>query len=67
MLSKKQIMKKTVAAVILVILIVLEFFPITNNIVWAADNPEDALSVKGYFSTESGENVDSLICDIRRK
>lgn len=67
MLGKEKFLKKTVAAVILILLILAEFLPITSNIVWAAEKTDNAISVKGYFSTDSAENVDSLVCNTRRK
>lgn len=67
MLNKNKFLKKIVAVVILILLILAEFLPITSNIVLATEKIEDAISVLGYFSTDSAKNVDSFACNTRRK
>lgn len=56
-------MKKMVAVLMVVLLILIELLPIAGNVVLAAENFEDAISVKGYFSKEDTESADSLVCD----
>lgn len=58
-------MKKIVAVWLVILLILIELLPIAGNVVLAVENFEDAVSVKGYFSSENTDNADSLICDTK--
>lgn len=64
MLSRKIFSRKIVAILIVLLMTLIECLPIANNIVLAADDPENAVTFNGYFSSESVENASSLICDV---
>lgn len=64
MLNTRKQLNKIIAILILLLFAITEFLPIAGNIVLAADNQEEAVTVTGYFLTENSEKVDSLVCDV---
>lgn len=67
MQKKKIILKKIIATMIIFLLTLLDAMPILNNFSFAAENNENAVEVKSYFSSETVENAESLNCDVNEK
>lgn len=67
MQKKKIIIRKMIAIMIIFLLTMLDMMPILNNFSFAAENEENAVGVKAYFSSENVENADSLDCDVNEK
>ena len=67
MQKKKMIFKKIIATMIIFLLTLLDAMPILNNFSFAAENNENAVEVKSYFSSETVENAESLNCDVSEK
>ena len=63
MQEKKLIFKKLVALMVMFLLMMLECMPILTNISLAAEDYENSVEVKGYFSGENIENTSSLDCN----
>lgn len=63
MQEKKLIFKKLVALMVTFLLMMLECMPILTNISLAAEDYENSVEVKGYFSGENIENTSSLDCN----
>lgn len=64
MLNQKKQSKRVIAILTLLLLTLTQFLPIAGSVVLAVDNLEDAVTVMGYFSSESVEKADSLVCDV---
>lgn len=56
-------MKKLVAGLIVMLMMLIELLPIAGSVVLAADGAESAVLVRGYFSKEDIDDVDFLVCD----
>ena len=67
MQKKKIILKKIIATMIIFLLTLLDAMPILNNFSFAAENNENAVEVKSYFSSETVENAELLNCDVNEK
>lgn len=62
--KRKKLVEKIISSLIIFSMIFMNGIPILSGIVYAAENPADNVEVKGYFSGESFENTNSLVCDV---
>lgn len=61
---KSSLIKKFVSILIIFSMMLMNCVPILSNVSFAADDPTSNVEVKGYFSGDSFENTNSLICDV---
>lgn len=63
MLISEKIFKRIVATFLIFLLVLSNFVPIARNIVLAVEKEDEAVLVNGYFSNESIDKTDDIVCD----